>query len=190
MELSQDHARTAHKGLLQKRLEEDICWIIPHVPPGRPNWLRDWTELSQGKLCNDENLRNKKCLGISSAIVEFLFTITLSYSWMLSWQPELNERSVLFVVVLLCQSKTTTSHAVFTLACNPFELCHMTLYSSIVHITVFFKGIQHHLSSTPATCINISDQKQKQSTILHWCENKSLFCISSNFRPLPPTGRQ
>ena len=26
------HARTAHKGLLQKRLEEDLCWIVPHVP--------------------------------------------------------------------------------------------------------------------------------------------------------------
>ena len=26
------HARTTHKGLLQKRLEEDLCWIIPHVP--------------------------------------------------------------------------------------------------------------------------------------------------------------
>ena len=26
------HARTAHKGLLQKRLEEDLCLIIPHVP--------------------------------------------------------------------------------------------------------------------------------------------------------------
>ena len=25
------HARTAHKGLLQKRLEEDLCWIFPHV---------------------------------------------------------------------------------------------------------------------------------------------------------------
>ena len=25
-------ARTAHKGLLQKRLEEDLCWIFPHVP--------------------------------------------------------------------------------------------------------------------------------------------------------------
>ena len=26
------HARTAHKGLLQKRLEEDLSLIIPHVP--------------------------------------------------------------------------------------------------------------------------------------------------------------
>ena len=39
-------ARTAHKGLLQKRLEEDLCWIIPHVPPviqsvRRPQWI-EW----------------------------------------------------------------------------------------------------------------------------------------------------
>ena len=27
------HARTAHKDLLQKRLREDLCWIVPHVPP-------------------------------------------------------------------------------------------------------------------------------------------------------------
>ena len=38
------NARTAHKGLLQKRLEEDICWIIPHVPRW-PNQSRDWTKL-------------------------------------------------------------------------------------------------------------------------------------------------
>ena len=39
------HARTAHKGLLQKRLEEDLCWIVPHVPR-RPSRSRDWTELN------------------------------------------------------------------------------------------------------------------------------------------------
>ena len=27
------HARTVHKGLLQKRLEEDLSRIVPHVPP-------------------------------------------------------------------------------------------------------------------------------------------------------------
>ena len=26
------HARTAHKGFLQKRLEENLCRIVPHVP--------------------------------------------------------------------------------------------------------------------------------------------------------------
>ena len=26
-------AKTAHDGLLQKGLEEDLCWIIFHVPP-------------------------------------------------------------------------------------------------------------------------------------------------------------
>ena len=38
------HARTAHKGLLHKRLEEDLCWIVPHVPR-RPDRSGDWTEL-------------------------------------------------------------------------------------------------------------------------------------------------
>ena len=27
------HCRTALKGFLQKRLEEDLCWIVPHEPP-------------------------------------------------------------------------------------------------------------------------------------------------------------
>ena len=26
------HARTAHNGFPQKRPEEDLCWIVPHVP--------------------------------------------------------------------------------------------------------------------------------------------------------------
>ena len=30
-------ARTAHKGLLQKRLEEDLCLIVPHAPPPPPH---------------------------------------------------------------------------------------------------------------------------------------------------------
>ena len=41
------NARTAHKGLLQKRLEQDLCWIVPQVPhPRRPNQSKDWTELN------------------------------------------------------------------------------------------------------------------------------------------------
>ena len=27
------HARTVRNVLLQERLEEDLCWIVPHVPP-------------------------------------------------------------------------------------------------------------------------------------------------------------
>ena len=30
------HARTAHKSLLQKRLEKDLCWIIPNASPPSP----------------------------------------------------------------------------------------------------------------------------------------------------------
>ena len=26
-----DHASMAHKGLLQRRLEEDLCFVAPHV---------------------------------------------------------------------------------------------------------------------------------------------------------------
>ena len=33
----------ANSGLPQERLEEDLCWIVPHVPQ-RPNRSRNWTE--------------------------------------------------------------------------------------------------------------------------------------------------
>ena len=41
------HARTAHKGLLQKRLKEDLCWIFPIVSPTTRSvkWL-NWPERS------------------------------------------------------------------------------------------------------------------------------------------------
>ena len=40
-------ARTAHKGLPQKRLEADLCWIIPHVPlMTQPVKGLTWTELT------------------------------------------------------------------------------------------------------------------------------------------------
>ena len=38
-------SKTVHNGLLQKGLEEDLCWIIPYVPQW-PSWSRDWTELN------------------------------------------------------------------------------------------------------------------------------------------------
>ena len=42
------HARTAYNGLLQERLKEDLCWIVPHVPPmnqlvKRLNWTGSYT---------------------------------------------------------------------------------------------------------------------------------------------------
>ena len=41
------HARSAHKGLLQKRLEEDLCWIIPHVcPTTKSIKVLTWTDQS------------------------------------------------------------------------------------------------------------------------------------------------
>ena len=43
------HARAAYKGLLQKRLEEDLCWIVPYVPPTTALVKElNWTELNCG----------------------------------------------------------------------------------------------------------------------------------------------
>ena len=42
------HDRTANNGLLQKRLKEDLCWIVPHVPPTTQSGKgQKWTELPQ-----------------------------------------------------------------------------------------------------------------------------------------------
>ena len=42
-------ARTAHKDLLQKRLEENLCWIVDHVRPRTQSVQGlDWTELNLG----------------------------------------------------------------------------------------------------------------------------------------------
>ena len=40
------HARAAHKGLLQKRLGKEICWIVPHFPSTTHSVKGlNWTEL-------------------------------------------------------------------------------------------------------------------------------------------------
>ena len=46
------HARTAHKCLLQKRLEEDLCWIDPHVPKTTQSVKRlNWTDQNLRVFC-------------------------------------------------------------------------------------------------------------------------------------------
>ena len=52
------NARTAHGGLLQKRLEEDLCWIIPHLPPTtqlvkRLNWSESFLWCVFGSVLSD-----------------------------------------------------------------------------------------------------------------------------------------
>ena len=40
------HARTAHKGRLQKTLEKDLCWTVRHVPPkAKSVKALSWAEL-------------------------------------------------------------------------------------------------------------------------------------------------
>ena len=41
------YSRTAHKGLLQKRLEQDFCWIIPHAPPKKKTKKNTHTHTKQ-----------------------------------------------------------------------------------------------------------------------------------------------
>ena len=43
------YARSAHKGLLQKRLEENLFWIVPNVPPN--NSVAQGPELNWNGCC-------------------------------------------------------------------------------------------------------------------------------------------
>ena len=62
-------ARTAHKGLLLKRLEEGLCWIVPHVSlTTQPIKGLNWTELS---LLN-WSVNNNNGLHRKTEITEFL----------------------------------------------------------------------------------------------------------------------
>ena len=45
------HTRTAHNDLLQKRLGENLCWIVPHVPPT--------TESVKGLNWTEERMKEK-----------------------------------------------------------------------------------------------------------------------------------
>ena len=46
------HARTTNEGLLQKRLEEDLCWIVPHIPPTTKSVKElNWTEQLRIQSC-------------------------------------------------------------------------------------------------------------------------------------------
>ena len=56
------HARTAYNGLPQKRLEEDLCWIVPHVPPMTKsvkglNWIEQHDNNNNDKD-DDNNLKH------------------------------------------------------------------------------------------------------------------------------------
>ena len=55
------HARTAHKGLLKKRLEEDLCRIVPHVPR-RSNRSRNQTELNCGNGTGGDYTHSFHCM--------------------------------------------------------------------------------------------------------------------------------
>ena len=62
------HARTAHKGILQKILEEDLCWIVPPVPPTTQSVKGlNWTDVT--------------FVGILSMIAEFLDRHCLWGTW-------------------------------------------------------------------------------------------------------------
>ena len=46
-------ARTAHNGLLQRRMEEDPCWIVPHAPPKTQSVKRlNRTDISRSSSMN------------------------------------------------------------------------------------------------------------------------------------------
>ena len=58
------HARTVHKGLLRKRLEEDLCWIIP--PPNNP--IGQGTEQNMSQNMSKEGWSLEYSVGIVRVI--------------------------------------------------------------------------------------------------------------------------
>ena len=60
------YARAAHKGLLHERLEEGLCWIVPHDPLTS----RDWTQLTWPQTP-----------GVESATLRKTFSIDLALLW-------------------------------------------------------------------------------------------------------------
>ena len=61
-------------GLLQKRLEEDLCWIVPHVPHRRPNRSKHWTV----PLENPTSSSERGLLFVYSALRHVLLEFRLS----------------------------------------------------------------------------------------------------------------
>ena len=57
------NARIAHKGLLQKRLEEDLCWIICHVPVTTQS-VKDWSKWRTSTTTQFKT--NSSCVSIFS----------------------------------------------------------------------------------------------------------------------------
>ena len=98
------HARTAYDGLPRKRLEKDLCWILPHVS-WRPTQSREWTEVNRLALfcccCIVHNLQQS--LGISVSAVRCCFCVCISS---LRSLPRLLSISALLAALCLCPMNT------------------------------------------------------------------------------------
>ena len=80
------HARTAHReGLLQKRQEEDLCWIICHAPPPRTpsplplddpmgqgtkllNWILVTWSVKEQMIANNKGVYASLCASVTTSV--------------------------------------------------------------------------------------------------------------------------
>ena len=74
------HVRTAHNGLLQKRLEEDLCWIVLHFPPMTQS-VRDWTELNwteqDGSVCLSVSYSTSYKMAVFASVSYFSYKMAV-----------------------------------------------------------------------------------------------------------------
>ena len=93
-------AKTAHNGLLRKRLEEDLCWILPDVPLDDPIDPRDWTELNWKIRCNwgERKTLNKNRNENRTNIAEEEEAEEAEQTWLVDWFLILNTQSTANVI--------------------------------------------------------------------------------------------
>ena len=93
------HARTTHKGFLQKRLEKDLCCIIPHVPPPHPPTP---TTQSAKKLNWTQVQEDELLFGLPAVFAWFVVLRTLLFT-AVSAAFGLDSFSISFAVHLWCR---------------------------------------------------------------------------------------
>ena len=101
------HATTAHNGLLQKRLEKDFCWIIPHVPLMTQSvkgldWTEQWKWYIDDVIPKRENFISTHFCLFFLCILKNVYIRRPSLMW-------ISVQSVLFIYFIYNQQHTIYS---------------------------------------------------------------------------------
>ena len=119
------HVRTAHNGLLQKRLEEDLCWIVLHFPPMTQS-VRNWTELNWTRrqclpLCVILYIIQDGCVCLCVILFIQDGSVCLSVSYSASG------KMAVLIIMPLC----TTLNMAMSASLFQIQSCKMTVFASL-----------------------------------------------------------